>query len=208
MGSSVKKFPSVIIAGGSGSLGLRLAAYFTSRGHHVTILTREARDHVPYRQLLWDGLTVDSSWGNLLPGSVLINLAGQLVDRVPTSENVRELKRSRVNPTAALVSASRQFGGPAIWLQMSTLAIYGDAGDTLLTEDTAVPADGPPQMAGVAKAWEGALGGAVAGRIVVMRTGVVLDRGYSCVEPSRNNDSQVHGRYSGDWETVCVVDSR
>ena len=61
-----------------------------------------------------------------------------------------------------------------VWVQASTLAIYGDAGDTLLDE-SAPPADGPPQMAGVARAWEAAVDGANTDRLVVLRTGIVLD---------------------------------
>ncbi len=59
---------------------------------------------------------------------------------------------------------------------MSTLAIYGDGGEAVLDE-SAAPADGPPQMAGVARAWEAAASGARADRQVVLRTAVVLDRG-------------------------------
>jgi NAD dependent epimerase/dehydratase family enzyme len=62
-----------------------------------------------------------------------------------------------------------------VWLQASTAAIHGDAGERLVDEDTP-PADGPPQMAGVARAWEEAAAGAPAERQVVLRTSVVLDR--------------------------------
>jgi len=64
---------------------------------------------------------------------------------------------------------------------MSTLAIYGDAGDTVLDE-TAPSADGPPQMAGVARAWETAAIGATARRQIVLRTAVVLDPGTPAYE--------------------------
>lgn len=67
---------------------------------------------------------------------------------------------------------------------MSTLAIYGDAGQELVDESHPV-ADGPAQMAGVARPWEEAVGGAVADRLVIMRTGVVFD-----------NDTAAHGRLS------------
>ena len=67
---------------------------------------------------------------------------------------MRLLTKSRVQPTRALAAAAALVRPPpAVWLQMSTLAIYGDAGETVLDE-SAPPADGPPQMAGVARAWE------------------------------------------------------
>jgi NAD dependent epimerase/dehydratase family enzyme len=65
---------------------------------------------------------------------------------------------------------------PALWLQMSTLAIYGDAGQDIIEESHAA-ADGPPQMAGVATASEEAAAGAKTDQLVVMRTGIVLDQG-------------------------------
>ena len=58
---------------------------------------------------------------------------------------------------------------------MSTLAIYGDAGQRVVDEGHPV-ADGPPQMPGVAGPWEDAARGACAERQVVLRTGIVLDR--------------------------------
>jgi uncharacterized protein (TIGR01777 family) len=59
---------------------------------------------------------------------------------------------------------------------MSTLAIYGDAGEVVLDEESRA-ADGPEQMAGVAKVWEAALTPIPGCRIVFMRTGIVLDAG-------------------------------
>jgi len=58
---------------------------------------------------------------------------------------------------------------------MSTLAIYGDAGEQVIDEGHR-PAAGPPQMAGVATAWEHAGEGARADRVIILRTGIVLDR--------------------------------
>lgn len=166
----------VIIAGGSGSLGLKLAANFTALGHEVFILTRSVRDQVRFKQLVWDGETVDSAWGNLLKGSVLINLSGELVDKRPTAANIALLKSSRVRPTRALVEAAHTFGAPALWLQMSTLAIYGDAGEPELDESSPL-ADGPEQMAGVARGWEASLPNIDGCRTVFLRTGIVLDSG-------------------------------
>jgi len=164
----------VVLAGGSGALGRRLAADLQGRGHEVVVLTRRPRSG-PYRQVAWDGRTV-GPWASELAGSAVVNLAGELVDRRPTPANVELLTRSRVEPTRALVDAARTLPAPLpVFVQMSTLAIYGDAGERLLDE-SAPPADGPPQMAGVARAWEAAVDGVTAERVAVLRTAVVLDR--------------------------------
>jgi uncharacterized protein (TIGR01777 family) len=166
----------VVVAGGTGTLGRRLSADFAQRGHDVVVLTRAPRSGVAHRQIQWDGRTV-GPWADELAGAVVCNLAGELVDRRPTATNIALLERSRVEPTMTLARAARDVAAPPrLWLQMSTLAIYGDAGDVVLDEG-APPADGPPQMAGVALAWEAAAREARADRVVVLRTGIVLEHG-------------------------------
>ncbi len=163
----------VVVAGGSGALGSRLCEDLANRGHEVVVLTRRSRTG-PFRQVEWDGRTV-GSWRTELEGSAVVNLAGELVDRRPTPANLDLLTRSRVEPTRALVEASATLSSLVpVWLQSSTLAIYGDAGEQVLDE-SAPPADGPPQMAGVAKAWELAAREANTERMVTLRTGIVLD---------------------------------
>src|SRR4051812_30532150 len=143
----------IVIAGGSGSLGRRIADDASSRGDDVVILTRSPRSGGSHRQVAWDGVTA-GSWASELEGAAVVNLAGALVDRRPTPANIELLKRSRVEPTTALVAAAAGLAEPPpVWLQASTLAIYGDAGEAVLDESAAA-ADGPPQMAGVARAWE------------------------------------------------------
>ncbi|MEY2674139.1 MAG: hypothetical protein RLZZ514_704 [Actinomycetota bacterium] len=165
----------VVIAGGTGSVGRAIAKHLANQGHEIVLLTRRFRAELGIDQIHWDGRTVDQAWARELAGSMLINLAGELVDRVPTKRNIDLLERSRVEPTLALVEASKVHGAPSLWLQMSTLAIYGDGKEVVLDDD-APAADGPRQMAGVAKAWEAAVRDASAGRLVILRTGIVLQK--------------------------------
>jgi uncharacterized protein (TIGR01777 family) len=163
-----------VVAGGWGALGGRLCADLAARGHEVVVLTRTPRPG-PHRQVGWDGRTV-GPWADELEGAAVVNLAGELVDRRPTRRNVELLTTSRVQPTLALKAAADRLAAPLpVLVQASTTAIHGDAGDEVVTEDTP-PADGPPQMAGVARAWEEAAEGVRAERSVVLRTAVVLDR--------------------------------
>ncbi|MGN8244913.1 epimerase [Cellulomonas soli] len=165
----------VVVAGGSGALGRALCGSLASAGHDVVVLTRRPRQS-PYRQVVWDGATA-GPWAHELDGSAVVNLAGELVDRRPTAANVALLTRSRVDPTRALVEAAEQVRrAPRVWVQASTLAIHGDAGEALVTESSP-PGDGPPQMVDVARAWEAAAAGARTDRQVVLRTSIVLDRG-------------------------------
>ena len=164
----------IVVAGGSGALGRRLCADLAERGHDVVVLSRSPRPG-PFRQVAWDGVAV-GPWAAELAGAAVVNLAGELVDRRPTAANTALLTSSRVQPTLALRAAAEQLDEPVpVWLQASTAAIHGDAGETLVDEDTP-PADGPPQMAGVARAWEDAATGANVLRQVVLRTSIVFDR--------------------------------
>jgi uncharacterized protein (TIGR01777 family) len=174
IGAGWKVRMKVVIAGGSGSLGRRVSEDFSRRDFEVVILTRSPRADIDHRQVVWDGRT-NGAWADELEGSIVVNLAGELVDRRPTRRNVGLLRRSRVEPTRALVAAAAATTTPpTLWLQMSTLAIYGDAGEDAIDEQQR-PADGPPQMAGVARAWEQAVEGVAAERLIVLRTGIVLD---------------------------------
>jgi hypothetical protein len=171
----------VVLAGGSGALGRRIAADLASLGHDVVVLTRTPRPDHPHRQVGWDGRTV-GAWADELSGAVVINLAGEIVDRRPTARNIELLTRSRVEPTTALARAA---GGvatvPPVWIQLGTVAIFGDAGETVVDESTQLdettrPGDELPQMTGVARAWEAAAASVPADRRVLLRCAVVLDR--------------------------------
>ena len=167
--------PKVVLAGGSGLLGRRLADDFAARGFEVAVLTRTPSASSPHRLCAWDGRTV-GDWAAELEGAVVVNLAGALVDRRATAANIDLLTRSRVEPTRALVEAAAAVAvAPPLWLQMSTLAIYGDAGDAELVEGSGIGSP-RPQMTGVAQAWEAAVDGARADRLAILRTGIVLDR--------------------------------
>lgn len=151
----------VVIAGGSGSLGRRISADLTDRGNQVVVLSRQPDTSSPVRQVFWDGRTV-GDWAAELegPDTAVINLAGKLVDCRPTEANVAELRRSRVEPTRALVRASQHLNHPVRqWIQASTTAIWSDAGETRCDEDTPLPV-GLPQMTGVAEPWEARRGAA------------------------------------------------
>ena len=118
----------VVIAGGSGALGKRLADDLDERGDQVVILTRTPRAS-RHRHVQWDGRTV-GDWARELEAAAVVNLAGELVDRRPAARNIALLKSSRVEPTLALAAA-------AVWVQASTLAIHGDAGEAELDESSA-----------------------------------------------------------------------
>lgn len=172
----------VVISGGSGALGRALATDLVRDGLEVVVLTRSpGRRPVPGTiEVGWDPSDVDA-WAHALETDgelAVVNLAGRLVDCRPTEANIRDLRESRVTATEALVAASQRLSRPVDrWLQASTTAIYGDAAEARITEQTPDPTSGLPQMTGVVLPWEAAARDANAAHTVTVRTSIVLDRG-------------------------------
>jgi uncharacterized protein (TIGR01777 family) len=165
----------IILAGGSGFLGQAVAQALHGKGHEVIVLGRAApHQSLTAQHAQWDGQTL-GEWGNLVEGAkAVVNLTGRSVNCRHTPKNKREIMDSRVNSVRVLGEAIGQCSRPPeVFLQASSLAIYGDPGDRWCDEDS-------PQAEGfseeVCKQWEGAFDDVHAPglRKVVMRIGIVL----------------------------------
>ncbi|MEM7230130.1 MAG: TIGR01777 family oxidoreductase [Planctomycetota bacterium] len=166
----------VVIAGGSGFLGMNLARWLVDRAYAVTILSRSMPTALPdgVAHVPWDGRTLDA-WADALQGaSGLVNLAGRTVDCVKTPDHCDEILRSRVESTRILGAAMQQANPrPPVWVQMSTAHRYGDPPHETCTETSAF-GDGLAPRVGAA--WEQAFHETVPDdvRPVVVRTSFVL----------------------------------
>jgi len=167
----------VVLAGGSGFLGRALAEEFTSAGYEVVVLTRKVKKssgHV--RQVEWDGLNV-GEWARELEGAeAVVNLAGRSVDCRYTPENRREIVASRIGSVEAVGRACAACAvPPKVLIQAGSLAIYGDAGRRVCTEDAPAGQGFPVD---VCLRWEHAFDSLElpATRKVLLRIGFVLGR--------------------------------
>lgn len=124
----------VIITGGTGLIGSRLAAGYVRDGHEVILLTRNpaSRTAVPGTQLVqWDAKTADG-WGHLADGAgVIINLAGESIsgDQIlplPWTESRREkIAMSRLHAGEAVTEAvAAATNKPNMVMQMSGVDYY------------------------------------------------------------------------------------
>lgn len=169
--------PRVVIAGGTGFLGLGLAEHLTSAGYSVTLVSRSRPpSNVPFAHASWDGRSVGPWVDSLNGAAALVNLAGRTVDCVKTPDHCDEILRSRVEATAVLGEALREHADPVpVWVQMSTAHIYGDPPEVTCDEDSAFGLGLAPT---VGRAWEDAYADAVPAetRRVVLRTSFVLGR--------------------------------
>jgi uncharacterized protein len=148
----------VIIAGGSGFLGVSLATYLEASGIPVVILSRTSpKCSGHWRHVLWDARTL-SDWVDEIDGArAIVNLVGRTVDCVKTPDHQDEILRSRVEATRIIGHALRAVKSPPpVWVQMSTAHIYGDPPTIICTEDSPFGFGFAPF---VGQAWEDAFCG-------------------------------------------------
>jgi len=167
----------IVIAGGSGFLGISLATFLTSLGHRAVILSRSVPKVAgPWEHVKWDARTL-GNWSNVLDGAQgLVNLTGRSVDCIKTPDRCDEILRSRVESTRILGQALRTLRNPPpVWVQMSTAHIYGDPPEVICSEDSAFGYDLAPA---VGELWEREFGVQVlpSQRAVVLRTSFVIGR--------------------------------
>lgn len=171
----------IVIAGGSGFVGVSLAHHLAERGATVVIISRNRPKATgPWRHVTWDGQTV-GTWRNELDGAAgLVNLAGRSVDCVKTPDHQDEILRSRVASTRLLGRALRDLESPPdVWVQMSTAHIYGDPPSAVCTEESEFGYGLAPF---VGQAWEAAFEASAlpSQRRVILRTSFVLGRNRGC----------------------------
>jgi uncharacterized protein (TIGR01777 family) len=168
----------IVIPGGTGYLGQALTQRLVARGDEVVILTRgTAREHDGWRTVSWDAESV-GPWIAALDGAdAIVHLNGRRVDVRATKRNVDELISSRVQPVRAVGLALVDCASPPpVWVQSSSLAIFGEGGDQVIDESTTPSGIGPREMVTVCLAWEGAFRqvSAEVARTVLLRIGIGL----------------------------------
>ncbi|QDU12813.1 Epimerase family protein [Gimesia maris] len=167
----------IVIAGGSGFLGLNLAQYLTELDYEVVLLSRnEPRRQGTWRFVRWDARSVGEWCRELEGATAIVNLAGRTVDCIKTPDHCDEILRSRVEATEVLGKAVRNIQTPPpVWVQMSTAHRYGDPPECVCDEDSAFGYGLAPF---VAREWEAAYARAVLPemRQVILRTSFVVGR--------------------------------
>jgi NAD dependent epimerase/dehydratase family enzyme len=116
----------IVIAGGTGFLGINLARYLVDFDCEVVLLSRHAARGARWDHAQWDARTL-GDWTRHLDGATaLVNLAGRSVDCVKTPDHCDEILRSRVESTLVLGRALARVvqSPPEVWVQMSTAHLY------------------------------------------------------------------------------------
>ncbi len=164
----------VVIAGGSGFIGLALTRRFMTSGADVVVLSRDPVRVELGRGVLWTPGSGDRAWqSELADATHVINLAGENIGAQRWSaERKVALLESRLAPTRALVTAIREVASRPHFISASAIGIYGDRGDEALTEQSPI---GHGFLSELARQWESAaLEAGDAATVSVFRIGIVL----------------------------------
>ena len=173
----------VLISGGSGFIGRRLAESLASDGHDVVVLSRQLVMKDPpkdVRYVTWDARSAHGDWvGELAGAQGVVNLAGASIGSRPwTRQRMAELLSSRLSATAALVEALGQTPAdrrPSVLVSASGIDYYGDRGDEAIMEDSD---PGDSFLARLSQQWEAEAQKAepLGVRVARIRTAMVFGR--------------------------------
>jgi uncharacterized protein (TIGR01777 family) len=177
----------VTVTGASGLIGSALVAELRERGEQVTVLSRDpsrALESLGVEAVGWDPLAEPAPVAALAGADAIVHLAGENIAQRWSAQAKRAIRESRVLGTANLLAGleaagregdSRGGGGPRILISGSAVGYYGPRGEEPLDEDS--PA-GNDFLAETCVAWEAeaAKASEFGMRVVLVRTGVVLDR--------------------------------
>jgi uncharacterized protein len=174
----------VVVAGGTGFLGTALIDTLVKDGHTVLVLTRgrgkgeggTGKGEGQPEYIHWSPDASDTSWMPHLENvDAIVSLTGAAIDKRWTPAHKRAMWESRITPTRALARAIAAMRQAAVtFISGSAVGIYGARGDERLTED-ATP--GSDFLGRLAVDWEQeALAASPRARVVLLRTGIVLDR--------------------------------
>ena len=171
----------VTVTGATGLIGSRLVRALRGRGDEVTVLSRNpdrAREAFggDVEALAWDPAAGPAPSEALAGRDAVVHLAGENVAQRWSEDAKRRIRESREFGTRHLVEGLRAAEPrPAVLLSSSAVGYYGPHGEEELPEDTPPGSD---FLAQVCVAWEreARAAEALGLRVVLVRTGVVLDK--------------------------------
>jgi uncharacterized protein (TIGR01777 family) len=169
----------VAVTGATGLIGSRLVAELCARGDEVLVLSRDpdrARRALGVGAERWDASAGAAPASALAGRDGVVHLAGENVGQRWTAKARVAIRESRVAGTRNLVEGLRSAEPqPGVLVSSSAVGYYGARGDEAVDEATP---PGDDFLARVCVDWERAATAAqdLGVRVVVVRTGVVLDR--------------------------------
>ncbi|MEX0805276.1 MAG: TIGR01777 family oxidoreductase [Candidatus Binatia bacterium] len=171
----------IVITGASGFIGSLVTDRLWSQYHSVTLLSRNPPREANVTKKEWHAWKpgIPGNWEQSIDGSDgIINLAGEPIAAKRWTEAQKEkIRSSRVDSTRALVNAiAKAKNKPKFLISASAVGFYGPRGDESITEES-MP--GNDYLSRVCVDWEAEAKKAESYgvRVVLLRTGIVLDKG-------------------------------
>ncbi len=127
----------VLIAGGSGLIGMRLSELLTEQGHEVRHFSRSVGGRSPYATFQWDVAGGSYDEAAFREVTHVVNLAGAgIADARWTGHRKQLIIKSRTESTRLLKEGIAAHGQTVkAYLAGSAIGYYGDSGERLVAED-------------------------------------------------------------------------
>jgi uncharacterized protein (TIGR01777 family) len=170
----------VTVTGATGLIGTALVAALKGRGDEVTVLSRnpdQASRELGVEAVAWDPMAEPAPSSAISGRDGVVHLAGEPVAQRWTESVKRSIRASRDLGTANLVAGiAASEPRPGVLVSSSAVGYYGKHGAEII--DESAPA-GSDFLAEVCVEWERRARAAeeLGLRVVIVRTGVVLDSG-------------------------------
>ena len=170
---------NIVVTGGTGFIGHALVEELARAGHDVVVLSRRphsaAQPQVRYVE--WDARSVGPWHEAVAAADAVVNLAGEpIAEGRWTTARKRILVESRILSTRLLVDAIATRPRPLpVLISASGIGYYGPQDDRALDERSPL---GEGFLAQLSAAWEAEAlrAGQYGTRVVLLRTGMVLER--------------------------------
>ncbi|MCE0721855.1 DUF1731 domain-containing protein [Legionella resiliens] len=143
--TEVVKNKRIIIAGGSGMIGQEVCLEFIKKGYEVYCLSRSANTLINIEGVKVRG--IDEDWSDLIDkNTIILNLSGANPGAKRWTSSVKaDIAESRFRVIDTIIrnieNASEK---PLKYLQASAAGFYGNAGDSILTEESEPVFGGEP----------------------------------------------------------------
>jgi hypothetical protein len=170
----------VVLTGGTGLIGARLAELLRAEGRAIRWITRDAARVAlrgSERAFAWNGTKLEPAW--LDGAGAVVHLAGEpIFGGLPTAARRERMWSSRIDSTRSVVdslAALPEARRPRVFVCASAVGYYADSGDDEIRESDP---PGPGFLSELCRDWEAEAARAkeLGVRVCSLRVGVVLAR--------------------------------
>ena len=172
---------NILITGGTGFIGSRLASALLAEDHHMVFFCRSVdKAQQQWSESRWfHQITFVSDFNDIvIPIDAVINLAGEpIVGQRWTEKRKQQLADSRIGLTRQLVTwLSQQSYRPEVFISGSAIGVYGNYPEDIDVDEAASSRDCYPSQLCQQWEFEALKAKSLGARVCLLRTGVVLDK--------------------------------